>query len=327
MKNCYAIIILLLFTLFTPLVNAQPLSTIEWQKTIGGSIDENGLSIQQTPDGGYILVGTSKSDSSGDKTQNSRGAYDYWVIKLDAQRNISWQRTIGTTYFENANMVIRVAKDGGYLLAGSAYPGEMSGDKTVVTIGAWDCWLIKLDDTGRIQWQKGIFSWNTDIVYSMEPTADSGYILGISSDWQFEMVVSDKTDSSYGLQDYWLVKIDKMGAIQWNKSIGGASNDILIKTHQTRDGGYILGGNSSSNISGEKTEPSTVEDLWIIKLDAAGNIVWQKTIKGNAWEQVADLQQTKDGGYLVSASSNSGVFGDKTEPSQDNSNTEDGTTP
>ncbi len=115
---------------------------------------------------------------------------------------------------------------------------------------------------------------------------------------------------------YWIVKTDALGNIQWQKTIGGSEEDYLQSIQQTSDGGYILGGVSNSNISGDKTENSIGGyDYWIVKTDASGNIQWQNTIGGNNHEEFWSIQQTSDGGYILGGTSNSDISGDKTENS------------
>ena len=164
----------LLFILLTATVQAQE---IEWQNTIGGNYTDQLYSIQQTTDGGYILGGWSESYISGDKTENSFGGSDYWVVKLDSIGNIQWQNTIGGN----------------------------SGDG----------------------------------LYSVQQTTDGGYILGGVST---SNISGDKTENSQGYIDYWVVKLDASGNIQWQNTIGGNSDDYLTSIQQTTDGGYILGG-------------------------------------------------------------------------------------
>ena len=101
---------------------------IEWQNTIGGNLNEELNSISQTIDGGYICGGWSESTISGDKTENSQGNSDYWVMKLDANGNIQWQNTIGG-YFDEHLYSIQQTTDGGYICGGNS-ASNISGDKT-----------------------------------------------------------------------------------------------------------------------------------------------------------------------------------------------------
>ena len=133
-------------------------------------------------------------------------------------------------------------------------------------------------------------------------TSDGGYLVGGESE---SGISGDKTESSIGNDDYWLVKLDSTGNILWQNTIGGSSFDGLYSIDQTTDNGYILGGYSISGISGDKTENSIggSYDYWVLKLDASGNIVWQNTIGGSASDKLKKIMQTSDGGFIVGGTS------------------------
>ncbi len=290
-------------------VKVDATGTIQWQNTIGGSGYESNLFLQQTIDGGYFLGGTSDSNISGDKTENSLGKEDYWVLKLDATGIIQWQNTIGGNYYEVLSS-IRQTADGGYILGGGS-SSNISGDKTENSLGGLDFWVVKLDATGDIQWQNTIGGNGLDEIRSILQTADGGYILGGTSE---STVSGDKTENSLGTRDYWVVKLDTTGTIQWQNTIGGNGYDILTCLQQTTDGGYIIGGYSGSDISGDKTENKMGDDdYWVVKLNATGSIQWQNTIGGNGYESLTYIQQIADGGYILGGFSNSNISGDKTE--------------
>src|SRR6185295_12992967 len=150
---------------------------------------------------------------------------------------------------------------------------NISGDKTENSVGASDYWIVKTDGTGNIQWQNTIGGSSIDDLHSIQQTTDGGYILGGLSG---SNISGDKTENSIGAGDYWIVKTDVSGNIQWQNTIGGSNNDLLYSMQQTADGGYFLGGWSDSNISGDKTENCIgFADYWIVKIDASGNIQWQ----------------------------------------------------
>ncbi len=285
----------------------NPAPCIEWQNTIGGSDFDYLNSLQQTLDGGYILGGYSISNISGDKTENSLGGKDYWVVKLDAAGNIEWQNTIGGSDWDEL-CSLQQTSDGGYILGGYS-KSNISGDKMENSLGL-DYWVVKLDAAGNIQWQNTIRGNASDWFSSLQQTSDGGYILGGIS---LSSISGDKTENSLGL-DIWVVKLDAAGNIQWQNTIGGGEWDYLRSLQQTSDGGYILGGNSPSNISGDKTENSLGgEDYWVLKLDAAGNIQWQNTIGSSGKDYLYTIKQILDGGYILGGHSASNISGDKTE--------------
>jgi len=286
---------------------------IEWQNTIGGSDFDDLRAIKQTSDGGYILGGYSKSSISGDKTENCIGAFDYWIVKMDAFGNIQWQNTIGGSG-QDSFLAIEQTSDGGYLLGG--YSGSnISGDKSENSFnGSADYWIVKIDSLGNIQAQNTIGGDGEDYLYSVKQTNDGGYILGGSSRSNISF---DKTENTNGGTDFWIVKTDALCNIQWQNTIGGSGYDQLSSMDLTSDGGYILGGYSNSPFSGDKTENSVgFNDYWIVKTDSLGNIQWQNTIGGSLEDYLYSIEQTSEGGYFLGGHSSSSISGDKTENSK-----------
>ncbi len=272
--------------------------------------------MQQTSDGGYILAGQSSSGLSGDKTEASMGTYDYWIVKLTSTGSILWQNTIGGLN-EDYIFSIQQTTDDGYILGGYSYSGA-TGDKTEASMGSGDYWVIKLNSTGGIVWQNTIGGSGDENLFCVRQTSDGGYILGGTSS---SGISGDKTEPNIGLTDYWVVKLNATGSIIWQNTIGGTEADILRCVKQTTDGGYILGGYSYSGMSGDKTENNwdvvdpITSDYWVIKLNTVGAIEWQNTIGGNNYDNLYDIFQTPDGGYMLGGQSYSGVSGDKTETS------------
>ncbi len=293
--------------LFAQTLIAQPI--IQWQNTIGGNANDQLQSVQQTSDGGYIAGGFSFSNITGDKTEDTIGGYDYWIIKTNDIGGLLWQNTIGGNGNDYLNSVQQTA-DNGYIIAGYSESG-ISGDKTENHFGESDYWVLKLDSNGIIKWQNTIGGDSADQLCTVRRTFDGGYILGGSSNSSASV---DKTESSHGLFDYWVVKIDSLGSILWQNTIGGAGNDMLQSVRETSDGGYILGGYSDSDSSGDKTEYSIgLTDYWIVKIDSLGNIQWENTIGGSDYDFLYTAQQTNDLGYIIGGSSFSSISGDKTE--------------
>ncbi|MFI5219820.1 MAG: T9SS type A sorting domain-containing protein [Bacteroidia bacterium] len=302
---------LFLVSCFLCLATAFAQPAIQWQNTIGGSDWDELYSIQQTVDGGYILGGWSKSNISGDKTENCNGGWDYWIVKTNSLGNIQWQNTIGGNADDYLYSVYQTS-DGGYILGGYSY-SNISGDKTENNNGYQDYWIVKTDSLGSIQWQNTIGGNGGDELYSVQETSDGGLILG---GWSDSNISGDKTENSIGmgLADYWIVKTDGAGNIQWQNTIGGAVFDLLYSIQQTADNGFILGGMSESWFSGDKTENCQGGyDYWIVKTDSLGNIQWQNTIGGDSYDYFQSIMQTLDGGYIFGGWSLSDISGDKTE--------------
>jgi len=293
-------------------VKLDALGNIEWQNTIGGDEYDMESSIWQCDDGGYILGISSDSPISGDKTQNSKGLFDYWVLKLDTFGTIQWQNTIGGSGNDLVEYVQQTS-DGGYVIGGRS-DSPISGDKTEDSIGGYDYWVVKLDTAGAIQWENTIGGALDDYFRALQQCDDDGYILG---GYTSSSISGDKTENSMGFDDIWIVKLDTAGYIQWQNTIGGSLSDRLFTIEQCSDGGYILGGESQSDISGDKTENSQGGyDYWAVKLDTVGAIQWQSTIGGTGNDHLKSIEQTSDGSFVMGGFSNSPISGDKTENSQ-----------
>jgi hypothetical protein len=258
-------------------IKVDSIGNIQWQKEFGGDSTDILTCMQQTNDSGYILGGYSNSNNSNTK-KGKRGSYDYWVIKLNSIGEITWQKVIGGSVAESLES-IQQTTDGGYILGGESY-SNISGDKTENSYGYTDCWVVKLNDTGTIEWQKTIGGNEGEYLNSIRQTYDSGYILGGTS---YSNISGNKTDNSFGNDDYWVVKLNDLGTIEWQKTIGGSSKDLLNSINQTKDSAYILGGYSFSNISGEKTENSYGNsDYWVVKF----KMILVDSIKGVVFKEL-----------------------------------------
>ncbi|GHV40442.1 hypothetical protein FACS1894187_21380 [Synergistales bacterium] len=269
--------------------------TIDWQKSLGGTIDDYVQSIQQTSDGGYIVAGYSQSND-GDVSGN-HGGYDYWIVKLKADGSIDWQKSLGGTNDDDAQS-IQQTSDGGYIVAGysQSNDNDVSGNH-----GGGDYWIVKLNTNGSIAWEKSLGGTNGDMAQSIQQTSDGGYIVaGISTS------NDDDVSVNHGGDDYWIVKLNANGSIAWEKSLGGTGYDFAYSIQQTSDGGYIVAGWSDSNdgdVSGH--HGGVGYDYWIVKLNADGSIAWQKSLGGTGGDVAYSIQQMSDGGYIVAGSSGS----------------------
>lgn len=267
---------------------------------------------------GYIIGMRSNSNISGDKTENSRGSYDYWLVKTNSAGTIQWDKTIGGASplgFEDDRIyfVKESHNNDGFLVCGSS-SSPLSGDKTSNPVGAADFWIVKTNPLGGIVWQATIGGTDDDVPTTAISTTDGGYLIG---GYSSSNIFGNKTENCRGLQDYWIVKINSSGVVEWDKTYGGSSNDILRSIITTSDGGYLLGGRSNSNISGEKTENSKGSgDYWILKINPLGVIQWQKTLGGSGFEEFADVVELPNGQFFISGHSNSSISGDKTQVSR-----------
>jgi hypothetical protein len=247
---------------------------VQWTKTIGGSSWDEASSIIQSSDGGYVVAGSTRSFGAGD--------YDIYIVKLDLGGNVQWTKTIGGSLTDVARSIIQ-SSDGGYVVAGwTASFGA----------GNEDIYVVKLDSSGNVQWTKTIGGSSDDFAYSITQSSDGGYV-----------VAGETSSFGAGNDDFYVVKLDSSGNVQWTKTIGGSSDDIAWSIIQSSDGGYVVAGGTQSFGAGGR-------DIYVVKLDSGGNVQWTKTIGGSNWDFAISIIQSSDGGYVVAGYTLSFGLGD-----------------
>ncbi|MEZ5012689.1 MAG: T9SS type A sorting domain-containing protein [Chitinophagales bacterium] len=279
------------------IIKLDSVGNIQWQNTIGGNYGEWDAYIEQTTSGAYILSCTSNSHLSGDKMEDVIGGTtndDFWILKLNPSGNIMWQNTIGGTENDWVSAVHQLP-DGGYICAGTS-ASPISGDKTEanLTPGYTDYWIVKLNNGGDVVWDKtlgGLYSdWSADIIREDDGT----FTLGGSG------------GNYFGL-NFQVLRLSADGELIW-EHILDAPNSDLKSISKTMDGGYILGGSSSTDYWTDKTDPNKPAndygwegwDMWVVKTDSMGNHVWDNALGSGDDDGVAFVRETADGGYLVS---------------------------
>jgi len=250
-----------------------------WNRTYGGQGSDTARSLIQTSDGGYALAGETTSYGN---TSSVFLSYDFWLVKTDENGNMLWNQTYGgyRLFFENgteyggsmANSVVQT-NDGGYVLAGRTY---------AIGAGLSDFYLVKTDSNGNMLWNKTYGGEENDVPLFMIQTRDDGFAL------------TGYTESfGAGNQDYWLVKTDSDGNMEWSQTYGGTGYDEATSLVQTEDGGYVLLGRSTSIEKG---------DIWLIKTDNNGNMVWNKELNPANIQrpEATSIIETSDGGFALS---------------------------
>ncbi|MGD0950994.1 MAG: hypothetical protein ABR985_01120 [Methanotrichaceae archaeon] len=301
-----------------------------WDRIFGGSHNDIGYSVQQTRNGGYILTGSTESFGAGGK--------DLWLIKTDANGNEIWNRTFGGAR-DDWGRSVQQTTDGGYIITGSMYSYNSAHLSQMV-------WLLKTDANGNQVWDKIFGGPRDDWGYSVQQTNDGGYIItggtksfgenGNSALWLIKtnakgneiwdrifggpgdnvgFSVQQTNDRGYiilgskesyvpGINVIWLIKTDANGAKVWDKTFSGSVDNVGKSVQQTSDGGYIITGSKESSGGGS-------QDLWLIKTDGYGNEIWDKSFDGSGWNEGKSVQQTNDGGYIISGSAYSYSSGGK----------------
>jgi hypothetical protein len=248
-------------------VKLNATGNIQWQKLLGGTSDDYGRSILQTPDGGYI-VGCSASSVDGDVTRPLRYE-DFWIVKLNSLGVIQWQKAYGGSETEVLNSIIQT-KDGGFIAVGVT----LSNDGDVVGFhGYIDLWVIKISATGTLEWQKALGGTKNErggmgysgFGASIIQTRDGGYLVGgdtMSNDGDVS-----GNHNAYNT-DAWVVKLSNTGAIQWQKCLGGSNEEHSYSIVQTADNGYLMSGLGNSYDGDLSANTEHNKTLWIVKLAA-----------------------------------------------------------
>jgi hypothetical protein len=235
----------------------------EWDKTFGGSNDDFGSCIQQTIDGGYIIVGWTNSFGGGNN--------DVWLIKTDEQGNKEWDKTLGGNDTD-IGYAIQQTVDDGYIIVGWT---KSFGNGNI------DVWLVKTDEQGNKEWDKTLGGNLFDRGYAIQQTVYGGYI-----------IVGWTNSFGDGNYNVWLIKTDSQGNEEWNRPFGGSNSDRGYAVQQTTDGGYIITGETKSFGNGES-------DLWLIKTDSQGNEEWNRPFGGSNSERGYSVQQTENDEYVI----------------------------
>jgi hypothetical protein len=238
----------------------------QWERTFGEGTLSSLYSIQQTLDGGYVMVGRIDSKESE--------SFDGWLIETDAEGNEEWSRTFGGEEKEEL-WSVQQTPDEGYIVVGSTYSFGAGED---------DVWLIKTDSKGNKQWDRTFGGEKPDMAYSIQCTSDGGYIV-VGSTYSF----------GAGEDDVWLIKTDSKGNEQWDRTFGGEKSDMAYSIQCTSDGGYIIAGRTDSF-------GAEVYNAWLIKTDSEGNEQWDQTFEEEAGSALSSVKQTSDNGYVLTGS-------------------------
>jgi len=256
------------------LIRTDATGTRIWDKTLGGSEWDDGCSVVQASDGGFVVVGSTQSFGAGD--------WDAWLIRTDATGTRIWDRTLGGSEEDYGQSVVQTS-DGGFLVAGSTRSRGAGGE---------DVWLIRYDAAGGLLWERTFGGANNDDAQTVARTSDGGFV-----------VTGGTSSNGAGGDDVWLIRTDSAGNRMWDVTFGGAGLDHGSWVEQTNDGGFIVTGSTASYGAGG-------EDVWLIRTDAAGNRLWDKTFGGTGDDAGSGVAQTEDGGFIVAGRTSSYGAGD-----------------
>lgn len=283
-------------------VKLSPEGQIIWSKTYGGSDDERAMKIINTNDGGFAVIGYSRSND-GDVSFNN-GFYDYWLIKLDASGNLQWEKTHGYPGNDQGQSLIQTS-DGGYFLTGfldvSASNGEGNDDRIPrePLHGVGEFWGIKTDANGDFQWRRYFGGMDNDRSYGVVETDNGDFLMvGNSESIDFDIT------NPIGSYDFWAVRINDMGDLIWAKNYGGTDIDIAYGITKSQDGNYFIYGDTRS-IDVDVTNAKGNADGWVIKINDAGELLWQKTYGGTQFDTTRSVNEFNDNTLVVFGTSRS----------------------
>lgn len=283
--------------------NTTASGTIDFVKTLGGSLNDSAQSVVATNDGGYAILGFTQSQD-GDITNKQNDSFDYWVVKFDAQSNIEWQNVYGGTGNERGQQIIQTLDDG-YAIIGSSdsTDGDVSNNN-----GAQDYWLAKLDAVGNLSWQKSFGFSGNDIGLSVIQTNDQGYlltgILDVTASGGLGNTNARSSQQRHAGGDYWAIKLDMSGNFEWSRFFGGNFTDTPEGIAQTVDNGFIIVGGSDS-IDTDISSNIGSYDFWVIRIDANGDLVWEKSFGGQESDEAKAIVKSSDGNFVIAGNTRS----------------------
>lgn len=275
---------------------------LEWNKTYGGSADDRGQAAIQTRDGGYAITGYAMSDD-GDASLN-RGFHDNWVLKLDAGGNILWERSFGFSGHDHSYDIIET-DDGALLFIGfldltaARADGYEAKGVNLSRHGVGEFWCSKISANGELLWQSYFGGTNNDRAHAVTPSPDGGFVLaGFTESTDFD--ISDPR----GSYDFWVIKLTTDGSLVWEKNLGGSGIEIASDITAAPLGGYLVTGHSFSS-DGDVSQNSGEADIWVVKLSETGELLWENSFGGSAFDAAESISPTRDGGFLISGTSRS----------------------
>lgn len=303
---------LLLLLALAGLANAQP--AVLNQQGLGGSGTDLAQTLCVLPDGRRFVFGTSDSDTNAIKQAASLGGSDFWMVTLNGAGARLADETYGGPGADQLSGAVAVP-EGGFLLGGNSFSAS-GGTKGATNYGGSDYWIIRVDTNGVPLWDRSFGGSGVEALYHVERLQDGGFLLTGASTSPDD---GNKSTTSVGEYDAWVIRVNALGEILWQRSFGGIYSDYLNVGRELPDGGFLLAGRSDSPISENKTAANYgFEDAWVVRLDAAGNKLWDRTLGGGSFDYGRDLILLPGGDALLVTASLSGISGNKQSPNRGN---------
>ncbi|WP_370390181.1 hypothetical protein [uncultured Winogradskyella sp.] len=269
--------------------------------TYGGSQNDSGRSIVATQDGGYAVLGFTQSND-GDIIDKQDNSFDFLLMKFDADDAIQWQKTYGGSLDERGSDIIQTS-DGGYVIIGLSFSSD--GDVNS-NAGLQDFWLLKLNSIGTIEWQKSFGFAGADSGISVIETNDNGFLLtGILDVTASEGAGNtSRISNRHAGGDYWVLKLNRLGELEWSQYFGGNFTDTPQGVVQTNDNGYIIAGSSDSDDTDISSNIGSY-DFWVIRLSQTGDLIWEKSFGGDQIDEARAIVAADDGNYIIAGDTRS----------------------
>ena len=281
--------------------NPSAIGILESVNTFGGSKNDSAQEVVSTSDGGYAVLGFTQS-MDGDILDKQNESFDFWVLKFNAENEIEWNKTFGGTADDKGSDIIQTT-DGGFAILGSSFSNDedVSGNQ-----GQNDYWLAKLDASGNILWQKSYGYQGADYGISVIQTSDSGYLVtGV-----LDVTASNgegntsRTSNRHAGGDYWAIKLDASGTIEWSKYYGGLFTDTPEGIVETDDNEFIIVGGSDSMDTDISSNIGSY-DFWVVKISNTGAIVWEKSFGGDEIDEAWSITKSNDGNFIIAGDTRS----------------------
>ena len=256
------------------LIKTDAYGNEEWNQTYGGADQDKVASLVATADGGYAIAGT---------THSSDYMFgDFWLIKTDAYGNEEWNQTYGGIEGEWLYSMVE-AQDGGYAMVGT-------WDLPIFGGSGWtnNSWLVKTDVDGNMEWNQTYEGGNA---HSLVATADGGYAIASTRFYD--------SNGVGGWSDFWLIKTDEFGTVDWNMTYGGSNEEKAFSLVEASDGGYALAGTTQFSDLDPHNVDNGIYNSWLVKTDVDGNMEWNQTYGGEEIDEAYSLVETSDGGYAL----------------------------
>jgi len=278
-----------------------------WEQELGGTESEQFPMCRPTADGGAVIVGYTDSGVGGNKTTPAWGGFDFWVVKLGGSGEKEWEQTLGGSGDDFPSCLLVTAS--GEILVGGSTASRDDGNKSAPPLGGFDFWVVKLNPAGEIQWNHAYGGTGDDILSFAAADGDDGVLL---AGYSGSGASGTKTAAGFGEYDFWVVRIDAEGSSLWDFSFGGSRTEVLTTLLPVAAGGFLLGGTSESETSGNKsTAGHGGSDYWVVRIDESGNPLWEQTYGGSGDDVLLSLRQTRDSGFVLSGYSLSFRSGNK----------------